>query len=157
MPDDRQPWDKQHAETDKAFEAFRLYRDMGADRSQAKVAEEMDHNSPRHVERWASKHDWTDRIDAWTRHQDQRRQKKFQERQDEVLEMFYDHLEEIGRAALAEALAEGDPNIRLIIDLMDRCGLKPKEQTEIQIGSQEAGEDKVSDLLPEVGQDQRDE
>lgn len=57
-------WDQQPRETDKAYERFRLYRDMGAGRSLRKLAKdlELDLSS---VAEMSSRHNWQERIKAF--------------------------------------------------------------------------------------------
>lgn len=57
-------WNKQPKETKKAFEAFKLYRDMGFERSQAKVAKKLG-KSTQLMSRWSRKYKWVKRAAAW--------------------------------------------------------------------------------------------
>lgn len=57
-------------ETGKAFEAFRIYRDMGDKRSIAKVGIELG-KSDKLLERWSSKYSWVERATSWDEHLDQ--------------------------------------------------------------------------------------
>lgn len=71
------PWDKQPKEPTKAFHAFSLYRDLGPARSLTKVGEIGEESgvfSPAMVERWSPAWRWVERVDAWDRDQDRRRQ-----------------------------------------------------------------------------------
>jgi hypothetical protein len=54
-------WERQKGESRKAYEAFRVYRDMGAARSLAKVAEKLG-KSTTLLSRWSAKHDWVERC-----------------------------------------------------------------------------------------------
>ena len=63
------PWERQPKESEKAFEAFAAYRDMGPKRSHAKVAQEIGKNKGL-IARWSRVHVWTSRIEAWTEEQD---------------------------------------------------------------------------------------
>jgi hypothetical protein len=56
-------WSRQPDESARAFEAFELYRDMGAERSLAKVGRELG-KSTALMERWSATHDWVDRVKA---------------------------------------------------------------------------------------------
>ena len=64
-----QPWERQPKETDVAFEAFTVYRDMGADRSYVKVSQKLG-KSRTIIDRWGRTHGWAVRIEAWTAEQD---------------------------------------------------------------------------------------
>jgi len=153
--DDRQPWDRQPDETAKAFQAFQVYRDMGPHRSIVKVADEMGYKSPRHVKRWSSENDWVARVDKYIDHQDKQRQRKFRQLRDQAYEDLYERLDDVTKALIQAAIKQGD--VRAAIDIMDRCGMKPKNEQRIEIGSAEAGEDKLDELLPQVGQDRRED
>lgn len=72
------PWERQEEETDKAFAAFCIYRDMGAGRSLAgawqkqrkdggKTAEKTT-NPPRYWEQWSSLYSWSARAVAYDEH-----------------------------------------------------------------------------------------
>lgn len=59
-----QAWERQPEETPKAYEAFCAYRDMGSDRTLAKVGEQLG-KSDALMERWSAKYDWVRRAAAW--------------------------------------------------------------------------------------------
>lgn len=59
-----QAWERQPEETTKAYEAFCAYRDMGSDRTLAKVGEQLG-KSDALMERWSAKYDWVKRAAAW--------------------------------------------------------------------------------------------
>lgn len=58
------PWERQPDEGPKPFEAFAIYRDMGNERSIAKVAKKLG-KSEALLHRWSSKFDWVTRAAAW--------------------------------------------------------------------------------------------
>ena len=60
----KQPFERQEKETEKAFEAFSTYRDLGSDRSLAKVGEKLG-KSKTLIERWSSQNDWVERVKAY--------------------------------------------------------------------------------------------
>jgi len=62
-------WERQPEETTRAFEAFVIYRDMGANRSIRKTAQELNKNCTTIAE-WSSKYDWVKRVAAWDAEQD---------------------------------------------------------------------------------------
>ena len=68
----RHPWEKRPSETLKAYHAFSLYRDLGFYRTHRKVGEAMG-LSTEHISQWASKHQWTDRIELYEVERDRRR------------------------------------------------------------------------------------
>lgn len=64
----REPWERQPKETDPAWEAFQLYRDMGEKRSITKVSQKVDKNRVL-IGKWSRRHEWRDRVKAfgeWT-------------------------------------------------------------------------------------------
>jgi hypothetical protein len=62
---------RQRKETSKAFEAFQLYRDLGPERSLAKVGQQLG-KSTTLMERWSQKWNWVVRAAAWDEVQDRR-------------------------------------------------------------------------------------
>ena len=56
-------------ESARAFEAFSHYRDLGASRSTAKVAQELG-KAESLTDRWSSQWDWVKRAAAWDAEQD---------------------------------------------------------------------------------------
>lgn len=63
------PWEKQPNESAPAFEAFRTYRDLGPERSNAKVAQAVG-KSKQLMDRWSRTHSWVIRAGAWDSEQD---------------------------------------------------------------------------------------
>lgn len=64
-----EPWERITGESAPAFQAFAAYRDMGADRSLAKVAQQLG-KSTTLVERWSARDFWVNRVAAWDEEQD---------------------------------------------------------------------------------------
>lgn len=64
-----EPWERQEGETAKAFEAFVIYRNIGAERSLRKVVQEL-HKNLTTIAEWSSKYDWVERCRAWDAEQD---------------------------------------------------------------------------------------
>src|SRR3974377_1753660 len=62
---------RQPKERAKAFEAFQLYRDMGVERSLAKVGQQLGKSTPL-MERWSKRWNWVARVTAWDMEQDRR-------------------------------------------------------------------------------------
>jgi hypothetical protein len=61
------PFEQQPRESAKAFAAFSLYLNLGAERSTAAVAKELA-KSEQLVRRWSAKFGWTDRVAAHAAH-----------------------------------------------------------------------------------------
>ncbi len=60
----QRPWEKLETETAKAYESFVEYRQMGVNRSNAKVAQKL--GKPKSlIDRWSRKHQWQKRIGAY--------------------------------------------------------------------------------------------
>lgn len=84
MSEKRDPWDQRPGETDKAFRGFRIYRDLGADRSLGAAYHEYKHGpetgdgtgSKRgrkpagYFSDWSTKYDWGERVRAYDAHRD---------------------------------------------------------------------------------------
>ena len=64
-----QPWERQEGETARAYEGFSVYRDMGAERSLAKVGQRLG-KSKAQMEKWSKKYSWVARAEAWDIEQD---------------------------------------------------------------------------------------
>lgn len=64
MADDGYPWTLQPGESSRSYEAFRLYLQMGPDRSHARVAAELG-KSETLISNWAARDKWTDRVRAY--------------------------------------------------------------------------------------------
>ncbi len=92
-------WERQEGESAQAFQAFAKYRDMGAERSLAKVAQELGKSKPL-MERWSSRWHWGIRADAWDDELDRR---SCRELQKGIAEMRKNHVG-IAKAMLVKAL-----------------------------------------------------
>ena len=80
-------WERQKKEGPKPFEAFVIYRNMGADRSLSKVARQLGKSNAL-IERWSREHGWVDRCQAWDNEQDRILRKQ---QQDEIKKMRSRH------------------------------------------------------------------
>lgn len=69
MANEVQPWERQEGETARAYEGFSEYRDMGAERSLAKVGQKLG-KSKAQMEKWSKKYSWVARAEAWDIEQD---------------------------------------------------------------------------------------
>jgi hypothetical protein len=61
-------WERQDSDTDRAWEAFEIYRQMGTHRSYQKVAAQLG-KSRILIERWARRDNWQMRVLAWDRYE----------------------------------------------------------------------------------------
>lgn len=64
MKDDNKPWERQKGESEQAFEAFSIYRDMGESRTFQAVADKLQ-KSYTLIRRWKCKWDWEIRVTAY--------------------------------------------------------------------------------------------
>jgi len=64
-----EPWERLVGEGAKRFAAFVRYRDMGPDRSLAKVAQALG-KSTTLIERWSAQDSWVQRVGTWDEEQD---------------------------------------------------------------------------------------
>lgn len=66
-----EPWERQSGETEKAYQAFSIYRDMTESRSIKAVCDEIG-KSYQAVFRWVTKYEWKERVrlyDNWLEHE----------------------------------------------------------------------------------------
>jgi len=63
-PDTVLPWERQKGESSQAFEAFSIYRDLGAKRSIRAVAQQLD-KSRQLLGRWSATWEWVERARAY--------------------------------------------------------------------------------------------
>lgn len=73
-------WKRLPTDTDKSFEAFVLYRDMGASRSLREVAEKLS-KSETIINRWSMNNDWVNRVAAFDASLDEKNLDENAERQ----------------------------------------------------------------------------
>lgn len=64
-----EPWARQPDESDVAFEAFTIYRDLGPQRSQSAVARQINRELSQ-LKGWSLRHSWVARSLAWDDHLD---------------------------------------------------------------------------------------
>lgn len=99
MDNEIQPWERQDGETDRQFEAFSIYRDMGADRGIRKVAQKLD-KQPSYISKIASRWFWVDRVTKYDRYLDEKRRV---EREAEIEKMNERHVK-IGKTLQSKAI-----------------------------------------------------
>jgi hypothetical protein len=73
-------WTRRPGESTQAYQAFRRYRDLGASRSVAKVAQELA-KSRSLVVRWCTKFDWVERCRLFDQDQERREREERKGRQ----------------------------------------------------------------------------
>lgn len=55
------PWERQKGESEKAYEAFSIYRDMGAERTITAVVKRLE-KSRNLIDRWKDRWEWKERV-----------------------------------------------------------------------------------------------
>lgn len=65
---DNHIWERLDTDTDKSFQAFCIYRDMGSNRSLRKVAKKLS-KSETLINRWSMNHKWNDRTSEYDTYQ----------------------------------------------------------------------------------------
>lgn len=129
--EERKPWERLPEESTEAFEAFKTYRDMGAERSLAKVGEKLG-KSTALMERWSARHEWVKRAQAWDDEAErQAAQKQLKDianararQRKQAVKMQLKALQ------LLESIQEGDAKLSEIVSLM-KLGM---EQERICLG-----------------------
>jgi hypothetical protein len=81
-------WKRLPTDTDKSFEAFALYRDMGANRSLKTLSQKLAKSLP-FLKEWSSKHDWVNRVAAFDASLDEKNLDKNAERQERIKDNAY--------------------------------------------------------------------
>jgi hypothetical protein len=99
---ERHIWDRQDGESSKAFGAFTIYRDAGAERKLQQVAEVL-RCSGANVRRWATRWCWARRAAEWDIAQDHLKQKALQRERTKMIERQAKlgmEMQDIGASAL---------------------------------------------------------
>lgn len=81
-------WKRLATDTDKSFEAFTLYRDMGANRSVRDVAQKLN-KSLTVIARWSSANNWQERVAAFDASLDEKNLDENAERQKLIKDTAY--------------------------------------------------------------------
>lgn len=74
----RLPWDRIAAESDRAWEGFRLFRDMGLGRTVSAVSRDFGHADENTARGWAMKYHWRARAMSWDAHLDTIAQQEYE-------------------------------------------------------------------------------
>jgi hypothetical protein len=124
-------WQRQVGESEKAFQAFALYRDLRDDRSFQAVSEKVGKNR-KLIERWAKQQNWTDRVMAFDRDEDSQITKIQQEA---FRKMFDKHID-LAAACLTKAelalqeITPSDLSGRDIVAMI-KMGIEVEERSRI--------------------------
>ncbi len=88
-------WRRQPGETAKAYEAFKIYRDLGmVDRSQVKVGERGG-KSRVQIERWSARYGWVERVRAYDAEIEAREAEEFEQARQQAREALEKEREEM--------------------------------------------------------------
>lgn len=107
-----EPWERQPGETEKAYEAFLVYKNLGPGRSIKKVSDRLQKTYAL-IYRWNMRYKWKTRVEAFDRESERVEQERIQK---ERAEMIKRHIK-IGLAAQGKALKA--------LDRMDPESLTP--------------------------------
>jgi len=142
-----QPWDQRPDETNKAYHRFCLYRDMGPDRSLAKLVQKLGKakNYKVQLENWSVKHDWQDRVKAYDAHELERQREEREEIRERGRQLYVDNLNKLIHKhlnlALEDAEIDADGNLKvhtnsaqakLLVDAIEKAGVTVPKEIQIQ-------------------------
>ena len=135
--DTAQPWDKLADESDQAFEAFRVYRELGFSRDLEKVAmriyRESWESNFRFIEEWHKQFDWEKRAALWDAHWDSHHEKIKEKARKDAEMRYIESLADIQDVQIDIALGKkkGDRTQGVMINrIVDQ--VVPKPQTKPQ-------------------------
>nr|BDD48118.1 hypothetical protein 34 [Balneolaceae bacterium] len=141
---DLRPWEQLPGETNKAYDRFVAYLEMGPDRSLDKVRQKYTKNTSykRYLAKWSSEHNWVKRAEAYDRHQI----KKDMENREEARELVRQKiLNRAGEAAdrlidiaLGKELATKD-QVKAILAMFDKAGITDVEASEGEVDRRPQG------------------
>lgn len=115
-------WEQQPGESAKAFEAFAVYRNMGAERSLRKLTQKL-HKNLTTIRDWSIKWNWQERVRAYDYDLDRQAHEQavhnVQQMNDRHIQMAM-QLQEKASAAL-ENLAAANLTPRMILDFITKA------------------------------------
>lgn len=158
-----EPWDRREKESTKAYEAFCIYRDLGIDRSLAKVAEKCQ-KSGSLIGRWSREHDWVKRAAKWDDEQERIEREIAQREQAKAIREMRKRHADLAKAMLiksAKALARipddeikpGD--VSRMVDVASKLERISRGDVGDVIEERDGGkaEDPVTFYMPDNGRD----
>lgn len=96
-------WERREVESVQSWDAFRIYRDMGAERSYAAVARQL-RKSLTLINRWGRVNEWALRVRAWDAHLDVLRRREREQESLAELESFRKRQRDLAAAATNAAI-----------------------------------------------------
>lgn len=97
------PWERTPTESDKEYQAFATYRDLGYGRSIAKAGKELGLASSQHLEAWSSKNGWVERSRQYDAYLEQTRRRENENSHLRDLEAHRRRAQEFGSTATETA------------------------------------------------------
>lgn len=137
------------SDTDKSFEAFCIYRDMGANRSLEKVSQALSKSIPL-LKGWSTTHNWQERVAAYDASLDEKNLDENAERQKRIKDNAYQDYLKLRKAIdkrmglleavdfrgelyeivnLAELMKKADDYARRAVGLPDKITEQKNEHT----------------------------
>ena len=83
------PWERQPKETEKAYEAFLIYKNLGPGRTFIEVSRKL-HKSFTLIRRWKDAWNWKERVELYDRENDRKAQLEAQAAQKEMIRRHID-------------------------------------------------------------------
>jgi len=90
-------WERLDTDTDKSYEAFCIYRDMGSNRTLRKLAQELNKTLTQ-IGDWSSKHNWQERVSAYDDYLREEHRIRLETAKLKVAENVLDDYEELRKA-----------------------------------------------------------
>lgn len=144
---DREPWERREDETDLAWMAFRIFRDLGLGRTVEeawrKYSEKRDlagGKAQSHFHNWKAEHDWYERVEAFDRRKEKQHQEQLLAARREALEEIAGSAGDLANALLAMAAGQlsdgegtGQDRVQLdaIRESLDRIGVDTADELKV--------------------------
>ena len=108
-----QPWAQLPGESGPAYEAFRVFLELGSTRTVAEVVRRLGKKESL-IWRWVTRHDWRHRAWLWDAHQAGEDEAAVRQQREAVLRERVEDLDRMGRACLAffRTMVRRDPETR---------------------------------------------
>lgn len=115
-----EPWARRDGETEVAFEAFRVYRDMGKTRNIRSVAQVLG-KSNQLISRWSSLHDWVTRSSAFDNHRDAEHLDATFDQEQQILNRMLDSVDLMRRRAHEVLATTEEISPALAVRMLEAC------------------------------------
>ena len=152
----RRPWEQREDETSRNFDAFCAYRDLGPSRSLREAweiyREEHDLKADKPTgtfKEWSSRYEWVERSNAYDQHLKDLQVKSREQAVEEAEQKLADNLSDILTKAIEVAVERGDR--KMLMDLMDRAGVRFNEDENSLDVNLNAGNDLTETIKDTLG------